>query len=178
MVTTIIVSLIALVLQVFLGVVLGIFSVYLALRFFDRMTGGIDEIKELKRGNVAIAIVLLSLIAAIGMMVSTGMTQVSKIFTAQYSLPLFLIAFIMTIVQIVIVIIIAVLAIYIAIRVLDTMTVGVDELKELKRGNIAVAILIAAVVYAVSLVISGSLQGFEQLELFRPEAIAQILGVR
>lgn len=170
-------SVVMLLIQLFLGIVLGILSVYLAIRFFDRMTEGIDEFAELKKGNVAVAIVLLALIAGIGTIVSTGTIQFGKYFASGLSLPMFFVTFVMLLVQILVVVLIAVLSIYISIRIIDTLTVGIDELKEIKRGNVAVAIEIAAVIYVVSLIVASSITGIENLSVFKPETLGALLGV-
>lgn len=163
--------------QLFLGIVLGVASIYLALRFFDRMTEGIDEIAELKRGNVAIAVVLLALIVSIGTLVGKGVMQFEAMFSQGLTTQMFIIAFVMAIVKIVVLLLVAILSIYIAIRVLDTMTVGIDELKELKRGNVAVALLVAAVIYIVAFVVSDAVAGISNLSIFSPETLAALFGV-
>jgi len=171
-------SIIVILMQVFLGILLSIISIYLSLRFFDQMTENIDEIAELKKGNVAVAIVLMSLIVSIGLIVNQGVQQFDEVLLRGVSVPFFIVAFIMAIVQIVFVVMVAVLSMYVAIRLVDTMTVGLDELKELKRGNIAVALEIAAVIFVVSFIVSGTISGLNNLSIFRPETLASLLGVQ
>jgi len=171
-------SIIVVLMQVFFGILLSILSVYLALRFFDKMTEDIDEIAELKKGNVAVAIVLLALIASIGTIVRQGVQQFDDILLRGVSLPFFMIAFIMAVVQLVFVVAIAVLTMYVAIVLLDSMTVGINELKELKRGNVAVAILIAGVLYTVGFIVAGTLSSISTLSIFKPDMLAGLLGVQ
>ncbi|VVB73544.1 Uncharacterised protein [uncultured archaeon] len=171
-------SIIVVLMQVFFGILLSILSVYLSLRFFDKMTEDIDEIAELKKGNVAVAIVLLALVASIGTIVKQGVQQFDEILLRGVSLPFFMIAFVMAIVQLVFVVLIAVLTMYVAIVLLDSMTVGINELKELKRGNIAVALLIAGVLYTVAFIVSGTLSNLSTLSIFKPEMLAGLLGIQ
>lgn len=171
-------SIVILFVQLFLGVVLGIISVYLALRFFDRMTEGFDEIAELKKGNVAVAIVLLSLIVSIGTLVGKGVQYFEGVLSTPLSTEMFVVAFVMAVVQILVVLLIAVLSVYLAIRVLDTLTEGIDELKELKRGNVAVALVIAAVIYVIAFIISDSISSINNLWILKPETLASLLGVK
>ena len=42
----------------------------LALRLFTALTPGIDELEELKKGNVAVAVVLAAVIVAMGIVVA------------------------------------------------------------------------------------------------------------
>ena len=50
-----------------------------------------------------------------------------------------------------------VLLMYVSYRVIDMLTPQVDFPEELKRGNIAVAIFIAALFIAISIIIGGAL---------------------
>ncbi|MEM4133604.1 MAG: DUF350 domain-containing protein [Candidatus Micrarchaeia archaeon] len=170
-------SIIIFLLQIFIGILFAVLSVYLGLRFYDKMTKGIDEIKELKKGNIAVAIILASLILSIGNIVKQGVAQFDNILLRGVSIPLFIISFIMAIIQLGVVVLIAILAIYVAIRVLDSMTVGIDELGEIKNGNIAVAIIVAAVIYLVSLVVSSAIADINNLSIFKPEIVASMLGL-
>ena len=49
-----------------LSAVLMGFGTGLGVKFFDIMTPGVDEMEELKKGNLAVAIVVASVILAIG----------------------------------------------------------------------------------------------------------------
>ena len=171
-------SIVVLLIQLFLGLLFSILSIYFSLRMFDKMTEHIDEIAELRKGNIAVAIVLLSLFVSITTIVNQGIQQFDNIFTSSLSVPLFIIAFMMAIVQLVVVLLISIFTIYTAIRVLDTLTVGIDEMKELKRGNIAVALLIAGVIYSVASIVSNSISGIENLAIFKSETLAALLGIR
>lgn len=171
------ISIIAILLQVFFGILLSIISIYLALRFFDKMTDNIDEIKELKKGNVAVAVVLLAMIFSIGTIINQGVQQFDNVLLRGVSLPFFIIAFVMAIVQLVVVIAIAVLTMYVAIVLLDSMTIGIEEMKEVKKGNVAVALVIAGVLYIVSFIVANALVGLSALSIFKPETLAGLLGV-
>jgi len=46
-----------------------------------------------------------------------------------------------------------------AINVLDKITKGIDEIAELRKGNIAVSILMAGVLIAVSFVVQAGVSG-------------------
>lgn len=172
------VEIIIILIQLILGILFAILSVYLSLRFFDRMTEGIDEIAELKKGNKAVAIILLALIVSIGTVVKEGIQNYGVVFAGQQSLPFFILAFVMSIVQLVVVLAIAVLAIFAAIRVLDSITKGIDELKEIKKGNVAVALMVGAVIFIVSSIVSGAINNIGSLSIFNPELLASLLGIR
>lgn len=174
----VILSLVVLLIKLFLGIILGIITVYLSLRFFDRMTEGIDELKELKKGNIAIALVLVTLIISIGTIIGKGLMKFEAVFEQNVSPSMFVITFVMLIVQLVVTLLVAVIAIYVAIKILDAMTVDIDELKELKRGNLAVALLVSGVIFVVAFMISNAIEGMENLVIFDPRTLAALLGVQ
>jgi Zn-dependent protease with chaperone function len=62
-------------------------------------------------------------------------------------------------IQLVLGIALAVGAIYLALNILDRLTRGIDEFVELKKGNVAVALEMAGVIIAVSLIIQAGVQG-------------------
>ncbi|MCS4542129.1 MAG: DUF350 domain-containing protein [Euryarchaeota archaeon] len=49
-------------LQLVLAIILAIIAIYIGLSVFGKLTKGIDEIEELKRGNVAIGIIFAALV--------------------------------------------------------------------------------------------------------------------
>lgn len=174
-------SIVVLLLQICFGAIFGIISIYISLRFFDKMTGGIDEIKELKKGNVAVAIMLVALMLGIGIILSTGINQFgiifANVFENKYSFPLFIVAMILAIVELIVVVLISVFVIYVSINVLDRLTEGINELDELKKGNVAVALEVGAVIVVISLIMVGAVQGIEQLPMFDPLNYINLLGL-
>jgi uncharacterized membrane protein YjfL (UPF0719 family) len=62
-------------------------------------------------------------------------------------------------VQLVIAILFAVLALYIGFAVLGKITHSINEEKELARGNVAVGIVVAAVFFAIAVVVESGVSG-------------------
>lgn len=168
-----IVLFVSILLQLFFGIVLAIVAVYLSLRFFDALTEGIDEIKELKKGNVAVALLLVALIGSVAVAVIPAI----EFKVPSPSIEMFPILFVLTTIKVVVGVIIAVFAVFVAVRVLDTITIGIDEPAEIKKGNVAVTLLIAAVIFAVVLVISAALREIFALDVFQPETLAKALNI-
>src|SRR5574341_2372409 len=61
--------------------------------------------------------------------------------------------------QLVIAIILAVAALYIGFYVLGWITKGIEEEKEIARGNTAVGILVASVFFAIAIVVQSGVAG-------------------
>lgn len=147
--------------QLILGLLLAMGSVYIGLRLLDKLTKGIDEMEELKKGNVAVGILMAAVIFSIATVVQSGVAGLTRVVAGKTG-PALLIAVSVGIIQLLIGIVIAVVAIYIAINVLDKITVEIDEMSELKKGNVAVAILMAGVLLAVSFVVQAGVSGIAE----------------
>ena len=60
----------------FFGLLLVVLSLALAIYLFSRLTVGIDEVEELRKGNLSIAILLAGVILAVGLMLSQALGQI------------------------------------------------------------------------------------------------------
>jgi uncharacterized membrane protein YjfL (UPF0719 family) len=147
--------------QLVIAVLVGAVATYLSVVLFDRATHGIDEWEELRKGNVAIGIVLGAMVIAVtsvlrpALKVPVGGWDVG---TARV-----LIALGVEAVQLMLGLIVAVLSILFSVWLFDCLTTRLDEWSELKRGNVAVAALLAGVIIAVSLLIGVALDGLFQV---------------
>lgn len=160
--------------QLVISLAFAMGSVYLGLRLFDKLTEGIDEMAELKKGNAAVAILIGAIIFSIANVVEGGVTALMQSVTPGLSVPAMAAAFVIGIANLLISLILAVFTIYVALSILDKITVGIDEFKELKKGNVAVAIMMAAVLFAVSFVIRGAVAGMATS--LSPQSVAAALG--
>ncbi|MFH0961684.1 MAG: DUF350 domain-containing protein [archaeon] len=144
--------------QLFFGLVLSLASVYIGLKAFDRMTVGIDEMKELKRGNVAVGILMMAVIFSIATVVQSGVSGLAAAVSGKTlaQLPM---AVAIGILQLLIGLGAAVVSVYLCIRVLDIITVEIDEMKELKKGNVAVAIMMGGILISVAFVVQAGISG-------------------
>lgn len=57
-------------LELAIALLIAVFSLFLAIKAFEKLTRGIDEWAELKKGNMAVALVLSSVIISIAVMVT------------------------------------------------------------------------------------------------------------
>jgi len=160
--------------QLVIGLALAMGSVYLGLNMFDKLTEGIDEMAELKKGNMAVAILLGAIIFSIANVIEGGVVNLTGSITSGMPGVQLAAALVIGVVNLLVGVILAVFTIYIAIYILDKITTTIDEFKELKRGNVAVAIVMAAVLLAVSFVIRAAVVGMANA--LSPESVASALG--
>jgi uncharacterized membrane protein YjfL (UPF0719 family) len=165
------------IIQIILGILFGCFSIYLGFRFFDKLTVGIDELSELKKGNIAVAILLVFLSISIGIMLLGVIKNILQMFGNVVSPAMFIITFIMAIVQIVVSIILVSLVVYVGLKIYDSLTPTIDEIKEIKKGNIAIAIVLGGVMLVISLLVSTAIDNFVESDVFSPRFLAGLIGI-
>jgi uncharacterized membrane protein YjfL (UPF0719 family) len=147
--------------QLVIAIVLGAVATYLSIVLLNRATRGIDEWQALREGNIAVGIVLGAMVIA-----------VASVLRPALSLPIagwdvgsirVWVALGVEVVQILLGVVLAVLAILFAVWIFDRLTTQLDELAELKRGNVAVAALLAGVIIGISMLVGVALEGIFQL---------------
>lgn len=161
--------------QLILGLVLSMGSVYISLRMFDKFTGKLDEWKEMKKGNVAVGILLGAIVISIALIIESGVTGITRPIIPGADFTMALIGLTIGLFNLLMSVLAAVVSVYIAIRVLDWITVDIDEMAELKKGNTAVAIMMGAVLLAVSFVIRGAVAGI--IQVMNAVEILKLLGL-
>ena len=63
--------------QLILGIVLAVGAIYLALNILDKLTKGIEEFEELKKGNVAVALEMAGVIIAVAVIIQSGVIGIT-----------------------------------------------------------------------------------------------------
>lgn len=164
-------------LNLIVGLALSMGSIYLGLKMFDRMTPGIDEMEEIKKGNAAVGILMAAVVLSIANVVEKGVGAFSTNIVPGMSGLLLVFTVAMNIVYLIFGVLVAVFAIYVALKMLDKITVDINELEEFKQGNVAVAIMEAGVLISVSFVIKASIAGVTQSSLLSPKVLAAALGI-
>ena len=142
--------------QIAVGFTLSVFSVYFALRLMDKMTGDIDEWKEMKKGNIAVGLLFASVILSVVLIVEPTIVSSIALFSARLTALKFIATIIFVGVNTGIAIFFGIMSIYLSIRGLDYLTYDVNEITELKKGNVAVALYMSAFVLAVAIILSGT----------------------
>lgn len=146
--------------QVLVSLGFAMLAVYAGLRIFDKLTKGIDEMAELKKGNVAIGVLLGAVILSYATVIAGGVSSLTNVVLSVGDAPLtsVLMGLLGGVVNLLIALGLASAAIYMALNIFGKITKGIDEEAELKRGNLALAFLLAAILLAVSTVIASGVE--------------------
>ena len=143
--------------QVLVSLLFAMTAVYAGLRIFDKFTKGIDEMAELKRGNVAIGVLLGAVILSYATVIAGGVGSLTSVVinVGSADLTKTIAGLVGGIINLLIALVLASAAIYLALNIFGKITKGIDEDAELRRGNLALAFLLAAILLAVSTVIAS-----------------------
>lgn len=155
--------LIAGILQLILSLVIGLAFIYAGFRFFHKRIKDIDEISELKKNNIAVAILNGSIILSLVIMVKNAIEPAITTFTLTLrnpdsSLTSFLQTAAIMLIQIIVAGVSAFLAIYIALNLYTFLTRDLDEIDEIKKNNIAVSIVLGVVIISISLLMQQGIK--------------------
>lgn len=143
-------------LQLVVGIVFAAGSVYFAMNLLDKFTKGIHEVRELRRGNLAVAIYVAAFIFSISMVIESGVAQIVSVFNPETTPTVIVLVVVFNVIRLFISVVLAVAAIYIALHVIDKITPEINEFEEIASGNVAVALFMAAVLISVSFIIRAA----------------------
>jgi len=149
--------------QLIIAIIFAVLALYIAFAVLAKITRGVNEEKELAKGNAAVGIIVASVFVAIALVVQSGVSGISVGINKALSVGILsvdgLLAVGTAFIQLFLGIVLAVAAIYLALFFLDKLTKGVDEFGEIKKGNVAVALMMGGVIIAVAVIIQSGVIG-------------------
>ncbi len=143
--------------QLIIAIILAVVALYIGYATFSKITKGIDEIQELKKGNVAVGIIIAAIFFAIAIVIQSGVAGISIGITNALSGDWY--SLLAAFIQLILGILLAVGTIYLALNIFDRLTKGINEFEELKKGNVAVALMMAGVIVATAVIIQSGVTG-------------------
>ena len=151
------------VLQLIFSLAVGTVFIYVGFKFFHNRIKAINEIEELKKNNIAVAILNASIILALVIMVKNAIEPAISVFSMTLRNPnATFISFLqmagIMLVQIIVAGLIAYISIYLAINLYTYLTKEIDELGEIKNNNIAVSIVLGIVIISISLLMQQGIK--------------------
>ena len=129
-----------------LAIVFAVVALYIASYVLGRLTKDLDEWVEIGKGNVAVAVYMAGIFISVATIVAPGVIGLF--------VTLDIVGIVVGFIQLILALALAVAAQYVGLSVLGKLTKGVKEWEELKRGNVAVGLMMAAVVIAIAAVVS------------------------
>ncbi len=144
--------------QIALSLLIGVLFIYAASKLFQKMISGINENEELKKNNIAVAILNSSIIIALILVVSRSIESAITIFGNTLRNPdavitTFLRTILIMLLHIIIAGLVAFSSIYLAMKFFMWLTKDLDELAEIKNNNIAVSLLLGIIIISIALLL-------------------------
>ena len=68
--------------QIFIGILLAVVSIWLSLGIFSRLTGEIDEMAELEKDNRGVAALLVGVILAVALLVASAVESLTQVISS------------------------------------------------------------------------------------------------
>lgn len=134
------------IIRLILAIVFAVAGLYIASWVLGRLTKGLDEWEEIGKGNSAVAVYMAGIFISVAIIVGPGIIGLFR--------TLDIVGIALGFIQLVLALALAVAMQYIGLSFLGKLTKGLDEWAELKKGNIAVGIVTAAVVIAIAAIVS------------------------
>jgi uncharacterized membrane protein YjfL (UPF0719 family) len=149
--------------QLVIAILFAVVALYIGFLVLGWITKGIEEEKELAKGNAAVGILVASVFIAIALVVQSGVSGLSVGINKALGIGILtgdgIIIVVVAIIQLLLGIVLAIGGIYLALSILDRLTTGIEEFEELKKGNVAVALEMAGVIIAVAVIIQTGVIG-------------------
>jgi uncharacterized membrane protein YjfL (UPF0719 family) len=144
--------------QIFLSLLIATVLVYFSSKIFRRLISGINETEELKKNNVAVAILNGSIVLALILVVKKSIESAITIFgnilrNPNAVLSSYIQSALIMLGHILLGGIIAFTSIYAALQIFIWLTKDLDELKEIKENNTAVGILLGIIIVSMALLL-------------------------
>ena len=141
----------------FFGIGISAYAVYAGMKLFDKLTPHIDEWKELKKGNVAVALVLSAVVFSIGLLMEKPFSLVISILAPGTTLLNFSISVLVALLITLVSLLLSTLLLFISVRLIDSLTTDINEMAELKKGNVAIALVLSFCIVAIAFLTRGAL---------------------
>jgi len=141
--------------QLILGIALAMFAIFAGTRVLAQLLPKIKIWDEIKNKNLGVGALTAGVVIAYTNVITRGIMGMSKAVSVNPSLLGFAAGFVSVLIGIAL----SSLAITLAFKVLDRITKDIDETDELLKGNLALGLVLAGILYGVSSMIASAVDG-------------------
>lgn len=150
--------------QFALSILLAALAAYLGIWLFERATRDIDEWEEIRRGNPAIGVTLAAIVIGLAIIlrpaVAGGLPSGSGRLAPDLGPSLYVFSvLLLMLVRALLGLVLGIAAILFAVWLFIRLTQDLDEMAELRDGNMAVAAVLAGVIIATAVLVSPAVTG-------------------
>lgn len=162
-------------LEFVLTLVIGFFLVFATYKVLLKLTPRFDQVKQLHRGNAAVGVALGSILVGQAIIVMQAVYPVMAV-VQLYALDsgrdagALLRTVGLIVGYILLAGLLAVLSILLSFWLFDKLTPGIDEYHEIREGNVAIAVFMALLIVAMSLLVSSGVAALTRALIPFPKA--------
>lgn len=172
---TLIAALFVAVVTLVLSLALAMWSVKVAISMYDKWTKDIDELAEIQKGNVAVGLLMAAVIYSVANIITSGVVALTEAIKPFDMTSKYAVGVVVGVLNLLVSLGLATFAVNMAMKFLNKFTRDMDELKEVGKGNVAVALLMAGVLVSVSSVVQAGVSGIARI--LEAERVARALGL-
>jgi uncharacterized membrane protein YjfL (UPF0719 family) len=129
---------------------------YLSVWLFNKATRNIDEWNELRKGNLAVGVILGAMIIGVGIVLRPALAPLALNLDATAA-DAVVYRILLHGVQVLVGIVLAVVSLGLSLWLFTRLTGNIDEWAEIGRGNVAIAAVLAGVIIATALITSTTM---------------------
>ncbi len=135
-------------------------ALYTGMGLLDRLTTHIEEWKEIKKGNLAVGLLFAAVMISMVLLIGPRIADMVYPIQNDMGLPAtqLIVLLLFTFVNYLVGLLASIILIYLAINLIDRITPDLDELAELKKGNLAVALILSVALVLVVLMASTGME--------------------
>lgn len=149
------------VIQLIVGLSLAAFSITKGLQLLSRLLGGIDIWAEIKAKNIAVALLAAGVVVSYTRVISGGIDAMTRSLLTLGTGGVLngVIGLVAGVINLGVAIAVASFAITVVFRVMDKLTVGIDEKAEFKANNTAIGAIYCGILIGVSSLVAAGVTG-------------------
>jgi uncharacterized membrane protein YjfL (UPF0719 family) len=142
--------------QFLVAIVAAAIVAYLSVWLFNKATRDIDEWNELRKGNLAVGVILGAMIIGVGIVLRPALAPLALNLDATAA-DAVAYRILLHGVQVLVGIVLAVVSLGLSLWLFTRLTGSIDEWAEIGRGNVAIAAVLAGVIIATALITSTTM---------------------
>jgi uncharacterized membrane protein YjfL (UPF0719 family) len=149
------------IIQLIVGLSLAAFSITKGLQLLSKLLGGIDIWAEIKGRNVAVALLAGGVVISYTRVISGGIDAMTRSLLTLGTGGVLngMIGLVAGVINLAVAIAVASFAITVVFRVMDKLTVSIDEKAEFKANNPAIGVIYCGILIGVSSLVSAGVTG-------------------
>ncbi len=148
--------------EIILSLITGLLIFFGSFKIFTILTKNIDEIDQLKKNNLAVAILVASFVFGVMLLVKTSIGPAVDALKTVIQSSASVSAILMVILRILIVYIAAAIfafiVIWLSMKLFMLMTTNIDEMEEIGKNNYSIALVLTTLIASISLVLAEPLK--------------------